>query len=88
MATLKQLFDLQRFVENDALQEVIDNTHTRYSNAVIMDDRTLEEVVAGFGKVSAVEEKICAKCGNMQEVLMDSGTNEYICKSCGTLNTW
>lgn len=52
---LTQLFDLQRFEVNPALQSVIDETHARMSRRISLDDA--EIVAAAGGKYIPQEEK-------------------------------
>lgn len=50
MSKLSQLFEFQKFAENKELGDIINDTHSRYSDSDIieLDDNMLEYAVAGL----------------------------------------
>lgn len=82
MPKLSQLFDMQRIVENEALESVIEETHSRYESMEMLDDDMMELAVAGMG--TSKDELIrvsCPTCGNIFKA--SSSQKQNICPECG-----
>lgn len=56
MAKLGQLFELQKFAENKELEDIINETHSRYSdNLIELDENDLGLVAAGIKREAKKE---------------------------------
>ena len=87
MAKLKNLFELQRFAVNKELEDVISETHSRYSNNNIIElgDAELELVAAGIERDVMKEQEcqaMCPKCNKSTTFKCYSG-GRAVCTECG-----
>lgn len=84
MASLKKLFDYQKYEHNDKLDDLIHQTESRYSNSNIIQlgDDDLEMVAAGT-KI-AIEYRYCSKCGKNTDHRAAAG--RLFCTVCNTQN--
>lgn len=87
MAKLSQLFDLQRFAGNKELEDVINETHSRYgdNNIIELGDAELELAVAGVGNGDTKEQTCkatCPKCNKITTFKCYSG-GRAVCSECG-----
>lgn len=87
MAKLSQLFDLQKFAENEELEDVINETHSRYStsNIIELSDDELEFAAAGVNSRddgAMTCEAMCPKCNKHTTFKLYSG-GRAVCLTCG-----
>lgn len=89
MAKLGQLFDLQRFAGNKELEDIINETHSRYSDSNIIElvDNELELVAAGTENEALKEQTcqaMCPKCNKITVFKCYSG-GRAVCSECGEM---
>lgn len=87
VAKLSQLFELQRFAGNKDLDNIINDTHSRYDNSNIIElcDDELELVAAGMnggGMGERTCEAMCPKCNTITTFQCYSG-GRAVCLKCG-----
>lgn len=87
MAKLSQLFDLQKFAENEELEDVINETHSRYStsNIIELSEDELEYAAAGINSrdnETRTCEAMCPKCNKRTTFHCYSG-GRAVCLTCG-----
>lgn len=87
MAKLSNLFELQRFAGNKDLEDVINETHSRYcdNNIIELGDAELEFVAAGIERDVMKEQTcqaMCPKCNKLTTFKCYSG-GRAVCSECG-----
>lgn len=87
MAKLSQFFELQRFAGNKDMEDVINETHSRYSdnNCIELGDAELEFVAAGTERENMKEQTcqaMCPKCKKITIFKCYSG-GRAVCLECG-----
>ena len=83
MAKLSQLFDLNKIADNKELNSVIDDTHSRYSGAVELDDDMLQMVSGGLSDTTApAVMHMCPNCNKECKFNLVSGGRAF-CSVCG-----
>lgn len=84
MANLKQLFDMQKIVENEGLTSIIGEAHSRYSNIVELNDDMLELATAGIKGNSNDDDLVRVSCSFCNNIFKASKSKKSIvCPSCG-----
>ncbi|MDO4189462.1 MAG: hypothetical protein Q4D29_10780 [Lachnospiraceae bacterium] len=87
MTKLSHLFELQKFAGNKELENIINDTHTKYidNNIIELSDDELELAAAGTGNMGLNEQTckaMCLTCNKMTIFKCYSG-GRAVCSECG-----